>query len=297
MQIKEESVNEVGDEPSTTTELTIVPSQAPKTTSTEPTPTGRRAPGRPRLMRTGNRGRPRKEYRTISDGGADGIPLIDPGDDLFAGHAEISMTEAMSGDNRDEWEDAILAEITSLVSTDTWEIVKKPEGANVVGSRFVLTNKYGTGGIIERKKARLVAKGFSQRYGIDYHHTFTPVERLETIRLVCALAVELKLNIHQVDITAAYLNGYLEEEAFMKIPDRLPEVLNRLIQREGTNDLGKRAAVMLSNMKTNCDVCKLKRSLHGLKQAERQWHERLKQKFTGMGPIGCQARTMPVLYH
>lgn len=248
-----------------------------------------RAPGRPKLLRTGLRGRPRKVYRTLSGGEESDVQLINSeevDDDVFvnfAGHAEISMTEAMSSDERDEWENAILTEITSLILKDTWEIVEKPKGANVVGNRFVLTNKYGADGTTVRKKARLVAKGFSQKYGVDYHHTFAPVARLETIRLLCAAAVELKLQIHQLDITTAYLNGYLEEEVFMKIPERLQEMLERIVHREGKNDLGKRASVALADLKTKGNVCKLKRALYGLKQAGRQWHNRLTQKLTSMG--------------
>lgn len=118
----------------------------------------------------------------------------------FAGAVEVSMQEAMAGEDRSEWESAILSEITSLVKKDTWEIVNKQDGRNVVGWRYVLTNKCGPTGAIEKRQARVVAKGYSQRYGVDYHFTFAPVARLESIRLLFAVSVELGLKIHQVDI-------------------------------------------------------------------------------------------------
>lgn len=136
---------------------------------------------------------------------------------MFAGVAEVSLREAMSCDENEEWRNAILSEVESLVKNDTWEIVKKPEGQKSVGCRVVLTNKYAADGSVERRKARIVAKEYAQRFGIDYHRTFAPVARLESIRLLIAISCELNLTIWQFDVVTAYLNGNLEERVFMDV--------------------------------------------------------------------------------
>lgn len=135
----------------------------------------RRGPGRPRILRTGSRGRPRKIYQTVDteeEGLVDSDEIEDDVFTNFCGVVEISMDEAMSSEEKEKWEDTFYSEIKSLVKNDTWEIVTRLGNENVVGCRFVLTHKYGPGGEIERK-ARLVAKGYSQRYGVDaYLHAY-----------------------------------------------------------------------------------------------------------------------------
>ena len=78
--------------------------------------------------------------------------------------------------------------------------------------------KTGADGAVKRHKARLVAQGFSQKFGADYDETFCPVVRLESFRTIVALAVQNDLNLHQIDVTMAFLNGELEEEVYMNQP-------------------------------------------------------------------------------
>lgn len=99
---------------------------------------------------------------------------------------------------------------------------------DVVGCRYDLTNKLNFDQT-DKKKATLVAKCISLRIAIDYHNTFAPVVRLDTVRLLAALAVELDLEVHQLDINTAYLNGLLEENIYMKMPELLEECLLKLI--------------------------------------------------------------------
>lgn len=138
-----------------------------------------------------------------------------------AGIAEISVSDALEGEHELEWKYAIKSEIANLIRNETFKIVERPEKQRVIGSRTVLTNKYKADGSLEKRKARVVARGFAQRPGVDFNETFAPVARLETIRLLLALSVKMGMEIEQVDVTGAYLNGTLQEEIFMEMPDLL----------------------------------------------------------------------------
>src|SRR5437879_7400541 len=101
----------------------------------------------------------------------------------------------------------------------TWELVDPPQGRTPVGNKWVLTKKYNKQGNLLKYKARLVAKGYSQMPGMDYHDTFSPVVRLETIRTLLALAVSNDWEMHQMDVKGAYLNGKIKEEIYMSQPE------------------------------------------------------------------------------
>ncbi|KAL0267391.1 UNVERIFIED_CONTAM: hypothetical protein PYX00_009677 [Menopon gallinae] len=124
-----------------------------------------RAAGRPRLLRTGKRGRPRKIYHQVNE--AD----VSAEREEWAMTGEISVEEALSGSNSEEWMDAIVDETKSILKNNTWEMVDRKVSDNVIGSRYVLRNKYNADGSIQKRKARLVAKGFSQRPHIDFNDT------------------------------------------------------------------------------------------------------------------------------
>ncbi|GBP29746.1 Retrovirus-related Pol polyprotein from transposon RE1; Endonuclease RE1 [Eumeta japonica] len=111
----------------------------------------------------------------------------------------------------------------------------------VVQCKWVFKKKYNSVGEV-RYRARLVAKGFTQKAGIDYHETFSPVLRYTTLRLLFSLSVKLNLDIRHLDVTTAFLNGYLNECVYMEKP----------INYRDSNDMNK--------------VLKLKRAIYGLKQ-------------------------------
>ena len=85
-----------------------------------------------------------------------------------------------------------------------------------MGSKWVFKTKNDADDKIERHKASLVAQGFSQKFGTDYNKTFCPVVRLESVRTLIALSAQLGLQLHQVEVTTAFLNGKLDEDVFMK---------------------------------------------------------------------------------
>ena len=109
-----------------------------------------------------------------------------------------------------------MQEMDSIYSNDVWDLVELPTDCKPVGSKWVFKRKTNADGSIERYKVRLVAQGFSQRCGCDYDETFSPVIRFESLRTLIALAVQKGLQLHQLDITAAFLNGELEEDVFMR---------------------------------------------------------------------------------
>ncbi|KAK2414048.1 putative mitochondrial protein [Trifolium repens] len=163
-----------------------------------------------------------------------------------------------------KWREAVLEEMKALEKNKTWSVMTLPDGKKTVGCKWVFTVKYNSDGSIERYKARLVAKGFTQTYGIDYSETFAPVAKLNTVRILLSLAANLDWPLHQLDVKNAFLNGDLEEEVYMDIPPGFED-------RFGSN------------------VCKLNKSLYGLKQSPRAWFEKFTQSMKKQGYIQGQA--------
>lgn len=162
-----------------------------------------------------------------------------------------TIDEAFTSEHAEQWKEAADSEFKSLMDNNTWELVDLPEGRETIGCKWVFKVKHTSDGQVERFKGRLVAKGYSQRPGIDYDETFSPVVRFSSIRSLLAFAVQHNMVVHQMDAITAFLNGELDEEIFMRQPD-------------GYIVPGK------ENM-----VCKLKKSLYGLKQAPRCWNKAL----------------------
>jgi hypothetical protein len=131
----------------------------------------------------------------------------------------------------------------SIMSNETWEVVGRPYGCKPIDCKWVFKKKLRSNGTIERYKARLVAKGYTKKEGKDFFDTYSPVVRLTTIRVLLSLAASYGLTIHQMKVKTAFLNGELEEEIYMDQPDGF--IAN---DQEGK-------------------VCKLLKSLYGLKQA------------------------------
>ena len=109
-------------------------------------------------------------------------------------------------------------EIKAIKKNDKWKLSTRPNGKKAIGVKWMFKIKKNEKGEVERYKARLVAKGYSQRKGIDYNEVFAPIARLETIRLLIALAAQNNWKISQMDVKSAFFNGYLEEKVYLEQP-------------------------------------------------------------------------------
>ncbi|KAL0325206.1 UNVERIFIED_CONTAM: Retrovirus-related Pol polyprotein from transposon TNT 1-94 [Sesamum radiatum] len=101
----------------------------------------------------------------------------------------------------------------------TWELVDLPSGSKPLGCKWILKRKYKADGYIDKYKERLVAKGFKQKEGLDFFDTYSPVTRITSIRVLIAVAALYDLEIHQMDVKTAFLNGELDEEIYMEQPE------------------------------------------------------------------------------
>ena len=127
--------------------------------------------------------------------------------DLDMDNDPKTFSEAMTSRDAAFWQEAINDEMDSIMSNGTWILVDLPPGSKTIGCKWVFRRKYNTDGAIQTFKARLVAKGFKQREGIDYFDTYAPVTRITSIRTLFALASIHKLEVHQMDVKTAFLNG------------------------------------------------------------------------------------------
>lgn len=157
-----------------------------------------------------------------------------------------------------EWIDAMQTELDALKKNDTWDIVTLSQGKQSIGCKWVYKVKLKSDGSLERYKARLMACSFTQIEGIDYFNTFSPVAKVTTIRLLLALASTNNWFLQQLDVQNAFLHGQLDEEVYMDLPPGLP------------------------HSQPN-QVCRLKKSLYGLKQSSRQWFAKLSQSLLSQG--------------
>ncbi|CAM8941115.1 unnamed protein product [Rhodiola kirilowii] len=153
-----------------------------------------------------------------------------------------------------KWMDVMHKELDALQANNTWEITDFPSGKNPVSSKWIYRVKRKLDGSIERYKARLVARGFSQMEGLDYHETFAPVVKMNTVRSLLVVAVSKNWPLFHLDVDNTFLHGDLHEEVYMTPPPGF-----------------------FKTEKAQGKVFKLLKSLYGLKQAPRQWFS----KFSG----------------
>ena len=170
-----------------------------------------------------------------------------------------TFSQAMSFKESNSWYSAMKEKMNSMASNRVWDLVELLDGIKSIGCKWVFKMKKDSLGNIERHKARLVAKGFNRREGIDHTETFSPVSKKDSLQIIMALVAHFDFDLHQMDVKAAFLNGNLEEEVFMKQPKGFSF-------SEGEHL-----------------VFKLKKSIYGLKQASRQWYLKFHEVITSFG--------------
>lgn len=157
-------------------------------------------------------------------------------------------------------------EMQSLKENNTFTLTNLPEGKKAVGGRWVYAIKKNIDGS-EKYKARYVAKGYSQKMGVDYEETFSPTANLTSIRVLMQKAAQENLILHQMDVKTAYLNAPIDCEIYMEQPEGFE------VKSSNNEKL----------------VCKLERSLYGLKQSGRNWNKVLHEYLTQIHFVQNQA--------
>ena len=184
---------------------------------------------------------------------------------LISSDDPATFQGAITSQEKEKWMGAMVEEMESLQKNHTWKLVQLPEGKKAIGCKWVYKRKQAVSEKEEEKfKARLVAKEFSQQKGIGYDEIFSHVVRHTSIRAVLALVASWDLHLEQMDVKTAFLHGDLEEQIYMKQP-------------EGFTQPGHEHL-----------VCRLKKSLYGLKQSPRQWYKRFDSYMIQIGYRRCE---------
>ena len=157
----------------------------------------------------------------------------------------------MTGPEVPLWKKAINNEIASIMQNHTWELVDLPTGSKPHGCKWIFKRKMKANGSIDKYKARLIIKCYRHEEGLDYLDTSSLMIRITSIRMLIAIAALFNLEIHQMDVQTAFLNDDLNEEIYIEQPEGF--------------------VVPWQEKK----VSRLIKSLYGLKQALKQWHEKI----------------------
>ena len=189
--------------------------------------------------------------------------LVTGDNDMMVVHDNepISYQEAMASPDSEKWLEAMKSEMQSMYENQVWSLIDTSEGLKTIGCKWVFKKKTDMDGNVHTYKARLVAKGYRQTQGVDYDETFSPVAMLKSIRILIAIAAYYDYEIWQMDVKTAFLNGNLLEDVYMTQPEGFVDPKNA----------GK--------------MCKLQKSIYGLKQASKSWNLRFDETVKQFGFI------------
>ena len=144
----------------------------------------------------------------------------------------LSFKQAMASHEKEQWVEAMKQEMESMYSNSVWDLVEAPSDFRAIGCKWIYKKKRGVDGNIETYKARLVAKGYTQREGVDYEETFSPVAMLKSIRILLSIAAALVYEIWKMDIKTTFLNGKLDKVIYMDQPEGFKVVGQEIRQAE-----------------------------------------------------------------
>lgn len=158
----------------------------------------------------------------------------------------LSFSDVLKSNEKEQWLEAMRKEISELKLNKTWQEVVIPDNKHIISSKWVFKKKLDGDKVIY--KARLVARGFEQNEVFEFSDLYAPVSKLQTLRILLAVALQLNLKIHQMDVVGAFLHGEIKEEVFMNPPDGYEIKKN-----------------------TTLKLCK---SIYGLKKSPKYWNEK-----------------------
>lgn len=203
----------------------------------------------------------RRKYRPLSEI-YDNTEVVELEEELYLMGTEEPSTYRQAANDK-EWRLAMEKEMDSIERNGTWKLTEPPKEQKIIGLKWIYKLKKDASGNVVKYKARLVAKGYSQEQGVDFEENFAPVTRLETVRLLLALAAQNNWEVHHLDVKTAFLNGEIKEDVYVAQP-------------EGYVQKGKEHMVY-----------KLVKALYGLKQAPRAWYFKLAKCLEGLGFTRC----------
>jgi hypothetical protein len=182
--------------------------------------------------------------------------LDDPADGRKGNFDNPTVKEALQRQDKELWVQAINAELRSVFEKQVYEECELPPGRKALTMRIVLKIKRDVYGNVEKYKARLVVRGFLQKEGIDFDEIFAPTAQCASFRMLISIAAQQRLQIEQIDVSTAFLNGELSEEVYVQLPACLPSTSR---------------------------VWRLRKALYGLKQAAKAWNDKLTAELSILG--------------
>jgi len=198
-----------------------------------------------------------------------------------------TLTEALSRPNGKEWKESTFGEFRNILANRVFEAVPRAStNQKPLTARLVFKSKLDSEGQVDKLKVRLVARGFEQRQGVDFEETFASVAKANTWRILLALGATYDWDIQQIDVVSAFLNGELEEEVYMEIPEGMALFFN---ENPEENTIGFDA--------TKKQILRVLRALYGLKQAPRQWQKALKHALDSLGFVQLRSDNAVFVHH
>ena len=178
---------------------------------------------------------------------------------------QVEPTKVEEAFQDESWVEAMHDELLQFQRNDVWTLVPRLESEHIIGTKWIFDNKTDEEGNIICNKACLVTQGYSQMEEVDYDETFAPIARMESIRILLALACHLRFKLYQMDVKTAFLNGLLKEDVYVAQPKGFidPHFLDYVLY--------------------------LKKAFYRLKQAPRAWYDRLTQYLVSYGFIKGKA--------
>ncbi|KAL0423210.1 UNVERIFIED_CONTAM: Retrovirus-related Pol polyprotein from transposon TNT 1-94 [Sesamum radiatum] len=176
--------------------------------------------------------------------------------------------EAITSIDSRFWKEAIKNELDSIMTNHTWDLVDLPVGSKPIKCKWIFKKKIKPDGSIDKFKARLVVVGYTQKKGIDYFDTYSPVTKIATITALIALSAINDLMIHQMDVKTAFLNGDLEEEIYMEQPEGF--VVPGLESKFDMKDLGEADVIL---------VVKIRKTENGFSLRQSHYIEKILKRF------------------